>query len=105
MTKKYKWYKDKWGWIGAILYILIFIYFGVKCPTSYQSNIPYSERCDYIVTLPFALFFNYEYGKVGWLSSGGGTNIFLVILFNMIIYFIIGILLHKLFIKLKWVKH
>ncbi|MEK6884937.1 MAG: hypothetical protein AABY22_35225 [Nanoarchaeota archaeon] len=77
--KKYKWYKDKWGWLGAILLSLIVIKIGSGF-SIFNGRVSFVEN--------FRYMFVETYGGYIFLVSG----------------FLIGILLHKLFIKFKWVK-
>ena len=82
MTKKYKWYKDKWGWVGLPLGIVYDFFIEVIEYTKIGLNGGIKEY--YAIRFP--------------------DGFILAIVFP-IVGFIIGILIHKLFITFKWVKH
>ena len=93
MKKKNKWYKDKWGWIGVGIYpILLFIILMLD-----DVNPQLADFLLKIVGFPFLILFrNYSSPVIG----GGFVLLLLVFPFG----FIFGLLIHKLFIKFKWVK-
>ena len=102
MAKKYKWYKDLWGWIGAIILTVI--------------NIMGLAEADYffqgiwrkIIFFP-ALFIRWIFQTFDFPSCVEMVGCLPIVILGtpmlFIVSFIIGILLHKLSIKLKWVKN
>ena len=86
--KKTKWYKDKWGWIGGLTGLLTgffdFLDAGHGLMKASCSGGLGQHTCTSVVT------YGLNSETWFWVYILGG--------------FIIGLGIHKLFIKLKWVR-
>ena len=99
--KKYKWYKDLWGWIGFFVYIIIIIYASYRdvSGNSIQSN-SFIEK-----SITFVRYILPEFScSQGFIFSICMSDLLYIFIVTPIVYFLFGLLLHKLFIKLKWVR-
>ena len=105
MAKK-KWYKDIWAWAGLLLYMaLLFVPSFTFCSGTQYTNGFCATTMTNIIKFPFGtLLSNPQPMGAGLpfnldLSGGLGT-----LILNPIFYFIVGLGIHALFRKLKWVR-
>ena len=97
--KKYRWYKDLWGWIGFFTYPLIVYLISQKYPN--LNNISIFART---IIYPLELIGKMYKSITDCSGLDCLEGLFFVFGTIPLIGFLGGLLIHKLFIKLRWVR-